>query len=172
MDERSAGDKQAPRLKYEADVLRITTTSSISCTEARRTYNSATTALWTLSEWQTRLISVNCWWFLTKLLSLMDSLIVKGQRQIFFYPLLGRARFRVRCWATIRLSHGPEPSGRAVHGEVDGFDIGGWHGRRFFFCAWRSTCIQKPKSKVRVVQLDSETVWTTLSLGCKCWEIP
>jgi len=49
----------------------------------------------------------------------------------FFYPLLGRARFRGRCWAAIRLSHLPEPSGRAVHREVDGLDIGGQHGRRF-----------------------------------------
>ena len=39
--------------------------------------------------------------------------------EFFFYPLLGRARFRGRCWAAIRLSHRPEPSGRAVHGEVD-----------------------------------------------------
>ena len=45
-----------------------------------------------------------------------------------------RARFRGRCWAAIRLSHRPEPSGRAVHGEVDGLDIGGRHGR-LFFCA-------------------------------------
>ena len=51
--------------------------------------------------------------------------------EFFFYPLLDRARFRGRCWAAIRLSHRPEPSGRAVHGEVDGLDIGGRHGRRF-----------------------------------------
>ena len=31
----------------------------------------------------------------------------------FYCPLLGRTRSRVRCWATIRLSHRPEPSGRA-----------------------------------------------------------
>jgi len=43
--------------------------------------------------------------------------------EFFFYPLLGRARFRGRCWAAIRLSHRPEPSGRAVCGEVDGLDI-------------------------------------------------
>jgi len=43
----------------------------------------------------------------------------------FFYPLLGRDRFRGRCWAAIWLFHRPEPSGRAVHGEVDGLDIGG-----------------------------------------------
>ena len=49
----------------------------------------------------------------------------------FCYPLLGRVRFRGRCWAAIQLSHRPEPSGRAVHGEVDGLDIGGRHGRRF-----------------------------------------
>ena len=51
--------------------------------------------------------------------------------ELFLYPLLGRARFRGRCWAANRLSHRPEPSGYAVHGEVDGLDIGGQHGRRF-----------------------------------------
>ena len=45
-------------------------------------------------------------------------------------PLLGRTRSRGRCWAAIQLSHRPEPSGHAVHGEVDGLDIGGQHGRR------------------------------------------
>ena len=29
----------------------------------------------------------------------------------FFWPLLGRSRSRGRCWAAIRLSHRPEPSG-------------------------------------------------------------
>jgi len=51
--------------------------------------------------------------------------------EFFFYPLLGRARFRGRCWAAIRLSHRPEPSGHAVHGQVDRLDIEGKHGRRF-----------------------------------------
>ena len=53
--------------------------------------------------------------------------------EFFFYPLLGRARFRGRYWTAIRLSHRQEPSGRAVHGE----DIGGRHGRHggLFFCA-------------------------------------
>ena len=46
-------------------------------------------------------------------------------------PLLGCTRSRGRCWAAIRLSHRPEPSGHAVHGEFDGLDIGGQHGRRF-----------------------------------------
>jgi len=48
-----------------------------------------------------------------------------------FKPLLGRSRSRGRCGAVIRLSHRPEPSGHVVHGEVDGLDIGGQHGRRF-----------------------------------------
>ena len=48
-----------------------------------------------------------------------------------FYPLLGRSRSRGKCWAAIPLSHRPEPSGHAVHGEVDGLDIGRQHGRRF-----------------------------------------
>ena len=51
--------------------------------------------------------------------------------EFFLYPLLGRVIFRGRCWAAIRLFHRPEPSGRAVRGEVDGLDIGGRHGRRF-----------------------------------------
>jgi len=46
-------------------------------------------------------------------------------------PLLGRTRSRDRCCGAIRLSHRPEPSGHAVHGEVDGLDIGGQHGWRF-----------------------------------------
>jgi len=37
-----------------------------------------------------------------------------------FKPLLGRSRFRGRCWPAIQLSHRPEPPGHAVHGEVDG----------------------------------------------------
>ena len=40
-------------------------------------------------------------------------------------------RYRGRCWAAIRLSYRPEPSGGVVRGEVDGLDSGGWHGRRF-----------------------------------------
>ena len=48
-----------------------------------------------------------------------------------YCPLLGPTRFRGRCWAAIQLSHRPEPSGRAVHREFDGLDIGGQHGRRF-----------------------------------------
>ena len=46
-------------------------------------------------------------------------------------PLLGRTRSWGRCWAVIRLSHRPEPSGHAVHGVVDGLDIGGQHGLLF-----------------------------------------
>ena len=36
-----------------------------------------------------------------------------------------------RCWAAIQLFQHPEPSSHAVHGEVDGFDFKGQHGRRF-----------------------------------------
>jgi len=46
-------------------------------------------------------------------------------------PLLGRTRSRGRCWAAIQLFHRPEPLSHVVHGEVDGLDIGGQHGRRF-----------------------------------------
>ena len=44
--------------------------------------------------------------------------------------LLGRTRFRGRCWAAILLSHRPETSDRAVCGEVDGLDSEGQHCRR------------------------------------------
>ena len=47
-----------------------------------------------------------------------------------FKQLLGRPKSQGRCWVAIRLFHRPEPSGHAVHGEVDGLDIGGQHGRR------------------------------------------
>ena len=49
----------------------------------------------------------------------------------FLKPLPGRTRSPGKCWATILLSHRPAPSSHAVHGEVDGLDIGGQHGRRF-----------------------------------------
>jgi len=48
-----------------------------------------------------------------------------------FSPLLGRTRSWGRCWAADRLSHLSELSGRAVHGEVEGLDMGGQHGRLF-----------------------------------------
>ena len=48
-----------------------------------------------------------------------------------FLKLLHRRLSRGRCWAAIRLSHRPKPSGRAVHEEIDGLDIGEQHGRRF-----------------------------------------
>jgi len=55
--------------------------------------------------------------------------------QFFFwasccYPLLGRSRSRGRCWAANQLSHQSELSDRVVHGEVNGLDIRGQHGRR------------------------------------------
>ena len=46
-------------------------------------------------------------------------------------PLLGCTRYRRRCYAAIRLSQRIEPSGHAVHEEVDGLVIRGQHGRRF-----------------------------------------
>jgi len=53
------------------------------------------------------------------------------RRRLSQYPLLGRTGSRGRCWAAIRLSHHPKSSDRAVHGDVDGLDIEGRHGRRF-----------------------------------------
>ena len=51
-------------------------------------------------------------------------------RQLF-EPLLGRTRSRGRCSAAIRLSHRPEPSGHAIHGEVGGLDMREQHCRQF-----------------------------------------
>jgi len=48
-----------------------------------------------------------------------------------FSPLLGRTRSWGRCWAANRLSHHPELSGRAIHEEVDGLDIGRQQGQWF-----------------------------------------
>jgi len=75
------------------------------------------------------LMSVNllsCYDFWTCVMILLLSF-----ERVLLYPLLGRARFRGWCWAAIHLSHRPELSGRAVHGEGNGLDIGGRHGRRF-----------------------------------------
>ena len=52
-----------------------------------------------------------------------DILLLLRRLNQFFNPPLGCIRSRGRCWAAIQLSHRPEPSGRAVHGEVDGLDI-------------------------------------------------
>jgi len=48
-----------------------------------------------------------------------------------FKPLLGSTTSRGRCWAAIRLSHHPEPSGCAVHEEGDGLDSEGQYSRWF-----------------------------------------
>jgi len=48
-----------------------------------------------------------------------------------FRPLLGRTRSRGRCSAANRLSHHPEPSGRAIHAKFDRLDIGRQYGQRF-----------------------------------------
>ena len=47
-----------------------------------------------------------------------------------FITLLGRNR-SWGCWAANRLSHHPEPSGHAIHEEVDSLDIGRQHGQQF-----------------------------------------
>jgi len=48
-----------------------------------------------------------------------------------FSPLLGLTRSRSRCWVANRLSHHPEPSGCAIHGEVAGLNSGRQHVQRF-----------------------------------------
>ena len=63
---------------------------------------------------------------------------------ISFKPLLGRTRSRGRCWAAIRLSHRSEPSDHVVHGEVDGLDIGGQHGRWFVLLRYIHRAQRRP----------------------------
>ena len=45
-------------------------------------------------------------------------------------PLLRRTGSRGRCWAAIRLSRHPVPSGHALRREADGLDSEGQHGQR------------------------------------------
>ena len=71
----------------------------------------------------------------------------------FFKLLLGRTRSRAQYSAAIQLSHHPEPSGRAVHGEVDGLDIRGQNGRRFVFL--RQTH-RPPRGRTPFVQTRAE----------------
>ena len=54
---------------------------------------------------------------------------------IWAKPQLSRTRSLARCWAAIRLSHHPEPSGHVLHREVDGLDGEGQHVNSLFFCA-------------------------------------
>jgi len=73
-----------------------------------------------------------------------------------FCPPLSQTRSRVRCWAANRLPHHPERSGRAVHGEVDGLDIGRQHGQRFDML--RHT--HKPQKRPYSICVNrSENVW-------------
>jgi len=95
------------------------------------------------------------------LLSYAEILQIEESRMIFFfrlseffYQLHGRARFRGRCWAAIRLSHRPEPSGRAVRGEVDGLNIGNNMVDGLFFC---TTLTVRWRGHTRFVQTGSET---------------
>ena len=66
-------------------------------------------------------------WWSTYQISLL-LLILMNQ---LLKPLLGRTQSRGRFWAAFRLSHRPEPLSHAVHGEVEGLDIRGQHGRLF-----------------------------------------
>ena len=60
-----------------------------------------------------------------------------------FNPLLGRTRSRGRCRAAIRLSHRPEPSGRAIHGQVDGLDSEGQYGQPVYSSATHSQAAEE-----------------------------
>ena len=55
-----------------------------------------------------------------------------------FKPLLGRTRSRARCWAAVRMSHCPEPSGHAVNWERRW--IGHWR------TTWSTVCSSAPHS--------------------------
>ena len=80
-------------------------------------------------EWFTTLLEAKAWnTFSRNRMAVSFSFLSQ-----FFKPLPGRTRSRRKCGATVRLSHHPNPSGRAVHEEVDGLDIGGQHGWRFVF---------------------------------------
>ena len=59
-----------------------------------------------------------------------DLLLLSFER-VLLLSTASPPRYRGRCWAAIRMSHRPEPSGRAVRGGVDGLDSGGRHGRWF-----------------------------------------
>ena len=73
-----------------------------------------------------------------------------------FKSLLGRTTSRGRCRAAIRSSHCPEWSGHAVHGEVDGSDIGGQHGWRFVLLRHTHTMQRRP-GHTTSVQARAET---------------
>jgi len=76
------------------------------------------------------------WCFPNALLTFLKNITIFWHKllsfeRVFLLSTASPPRYRSRCWAAIRLSHRPEPSGRVVRGEVDGLDIGGQHGRRF-----------------------------------------
>jgi len=112
------------------------------------------------------------------------SLVLLFLSEFFFYPLLGCTKSQGRCWAAIRLSHQPERSGCAVYGEVDGLDIGGWHGQRFVLLCHTHTPQRRPNP---ICTSRSGNVWhrcggdwagTRLFLGgsfreggCRCQEL-
>jgi len=67
------------------------------------------------------------WWH-CPLSAIYSSFVVWASSSVNCF---GRTISRGKCWAAIWLGHYPKASGRAVHGEVDGLDMGGQHGRRF-----------------------------------------
>jgi len=64
-------------------------------------------------------------------MKLDETLLLLCHLSQIFKPLLGLTRSRGKFWAAIRMFHCPEPSGRVVHGEIDGLVIGRQHSRRF-----------------------------------------
>ena len=75
------------------------------------------------SEWpQVQTLGHQTWFLPTGAKKILPKLLLRLLSELF-KPLLCRTWSRGRCWAAIRLSHRSEPSGHAVHGEVDGLDI-------------------------------------------------
>ena len=108
------------------------------------------------------LLTLQCNWTFTKSFFRLS--------KFFFYPLLGRARFRGRCWAAIRLFQRPETSGRAVRGgsmdwtldddTVDGlFFCATFTGRRGGYTLFVQTGAETSDTGAEMVKPDPGSSW-------------
>jgi len=70
-----------------------------------------------------------------RLIATERNFLLRSFERVFFYPLLGRAGLWGRCWAAIRLSHRPEPSGRAVRVRSMDWTLEDDMDNGLFFCA-------------------------------------
>jgi len=69
-----------------------------------------------------------CWPLITKDDPSLPNLVLAYEQ--FFQSTDRTYQISGQVWANIRLSRHPEPSGHAVHGEVNGLDSGGQQGQR------------------------------------------